>query len=75
MGRSNAARRGLRITSIEGGVGKGRDLVGVHKGFPAVATKIRARRIAVLAEYHEGGDLAKMFTVWGRISSLFPLRL
>jgi len=36
---------------------------------------IRARHIAIPAEYHEGGFLAEMFAVWGRISSLFPLRL
>ena len=43
--------------------------------FSAFTAVIRACHIVIPAEYHEGCDLAEMFTEWGRISSLFPPRL
>lgn len=61
--------------SSGGHLGEGWSLIGSNNGLPTFAAVIRARHIAILAEYHEGGYLAEMFTVWGRISSLFPLRL
>ena len=50
-------------------------LIGSNNGLPTFAAVIRARHIAILTEYHEGGYLAEMFTVWGRVSLLFPLRM
>lgn len=61
--------------SIGGHPGEGWGLIDSNNGLPTFAAVIRARYIAILAEYHEGRYLAEMFTVWGRISSLFPLRL
>ena len=61
--------------SIGGHPGEGWGLIGSNNGLPTFAAVIRARHIAIPAEYHEGGFLAEMFAVWGRISSLFPLRL
>jgi len=55
--------------------GESLGLISSNNGLPTFAAVIRARHIAILAEYHEGGYLAEMFTVWGRISSLFPLCL
>ncbi len=60
---------------LGGDPGEGRSLIGVHNGLPAFAAAIRARHIAIRAEYYEGCYLAEMFTEWGRISSPFPLRV
>ena len=67
--------RGLQNPWIGGIPEKVGDLIGSNNGLPTFAAVIRARHIAILTEYHEGGYLAEMFTVWGRISSLSPLRL
>ena len=61
--------------SIGGHPREGWGLIGSNDGLPTFAAVIRARHIAIRAEYHEGRDLAEMFTVLRRISSLFPLRL
>lgn len=48
--------------------------IGSNNGLPTFATVIHARYMVILA-YHEGGCLVEVFTVWGRVFSLFPLRL
>lgn len=54
--------------------GEGWGSIGSNNGLPTFATVIRARHIAILAEYHKGHDLAEMFTVRGTIPSPLPLK-
>jgi hypothetical protein len=65
---------GLVNRSTKTGGGKGRDLTGVHKCFPAGMAILRAGRIAIVTLCQVRQLLERMFTKWWRIL-LRPRRL